>query len=167
MRHSSFCHSKETVRINKALTQASAEPEEPKTRAGNRNVKLLSHAIEAIEARRQHTYFRGEELFQNPRTLERWIGDAPISKPSGSLPYGVQEYAIGIPTKPDTHLHRCVLPQARTSCGYRLKRGTRIGALPHAPTRNSSILIKRVQGQNWRLRRESNRSTVAANNFVR
>jgi len=71
---------KGTVRVNKALTQASAEPEEPKTRAGNRDVKLLSGAIEAIEAQRQHTFFRGEELFQNPRTLERWVGDAPIRK---------------------------------------------------------------------------------------
>jgi integrase len=69
-----------TVRVNKALTQASVEPEEPKTRAGNRDVKLLSGALEAIEAQRQHTYFRGEELFQNPRTLERWVGDAPIRK---------------------------------------------------------------------------------------
>jgi integrase len=69
-----------TVRVNKALTQASVEPEEPKTRAGNRDVKLLSGTLEAIEAQRQHTYFRGEELFQNPRTLERWVGDAPIRK---------------------------------------------------------------------------------------
>ena len=69
-----------TVRVNKALTQASVEPEEPKTRAGNRDVKLLSGALEAIEAQRQHTYLRGEELFQNPRTLERWVGDAPIRK---------------------------------------------------------------------------------------
>ena len=69
-----------TVRVNKALTQASVEPEEPKTRAGNRDVKLLSGALEAIETQRQHTYFRGEELFQNPRTLERWVGDALIRK---------------------------------------------------------------------------------------
>ena len=71
---------KGTVRVNKALTQASAKPEEPKTRAGNRDVKLLSGALEAIDAQRQHTYFKGEELFQNPRTLERWVGDAPIRK---------------------------------------------------------------------------------------
>ena len=71
---------KGTVRVNKAITQASEQPEEPKTRAGNRDVKLLSGALEAIEAQRQHTYFKGDELFQNPRTLERWLGDQPIRK---------------------------------------------------------------------------------------
>jgi len=71
---------KGTVRVNKAITQASVQPEEPKTRAGNRDVKLLSGALEAIEAQRQHTYFKGDELFQNPRTLERWLGDQPIRK---------------------------------------------------------------------------------------
>ena len=71
---------KGTIRVNKALTQASNVPEEPKTRAGDREVKLLAGALEAIEAQRQYTLLKGEELFQNPRTLERWTGDAPIRK---------------------------------------------------------------------------------------
>lgn len=68
------------VRINKALTQHSDEPEDTKTDAGEREVKLLSPALEALKAQKAHTYLAGVEVFQNPRTGERWTGDQPIRK---------------------------------------------------------------------------------------
>lgn len=69
-----------TVRVSKAQTQVSGEAEVPKTAAGRRDVKLLPPALEALEAQKQHTWLKGEEIFQNPRTGERWAGDQPIRK---------------------------------------------------------------------------------------
>ena len=66
--------------VSKALTQSSDQAEEPKTAAGVREVKLLAPALEAIKAQKTHTYLKGEEVFQNPRTGERWTGDQPIRK---------------------------------------------------------------------------------------
>lgn len=71
---------KGVVHVTKALTQAADEPEEPKTVAGNRQVKLLSPALQALEAQKAFTYDQGLEVFQNPRTLERWTGDQPIRR---------------------------------------------------------------------------------------
>lgn len=68
------------VRVNKALTQYSDEPEDTKTDAGEREVKLLAPALEALKAQKPHTYLKGQEVFQNPRTGERWKGDQPIRK---------------------------------------------------------------------------------------
>jgi integrase len=68
------------VRITRALTQHSDEPEKTKTDAGRREVKLLQLAAEALAAQKAHTYLKGEEVFQNPQTLERWTGDQPIRK---------------------------------------------------------------------------------------
>lgn len=69
-----------TVRVSKAQTQVSGEAEVPKTAAGRRDVKLLPPALEALEAQKQHTWLKGQEIFQNPRTGERWAGDQPIRK---------------------------------------------------------------------------------------
>lgn len=68
------------IRVWKALTQASNEPETTKTAAGEREVKLLPKALEAIQSQKAHTFLRGQEIFQNPRTGERWKGDQPIRK---------------------------------------------------------------------------------------
>lgn len=67
------------VRVSRAWTQG-GEPESPKTRAGERDVTLLPPALEALEAQKAHTWLRGAEVFQNPRTGERWAGDQPIRK---------------------------------------------------------------------------------------
>ena len=67
-----------SVFITKALTQAADEPEEPKTLAGEREVDLLPPALEALKRQKSHTYLKGVEIFQNPRTGERWQGDKPI-----------------------------------------------------------------------------------------
>jgi integrase len=52
----------------------------PKTKAGRRTVQLLQPAIDALQAQREHTRLRGEEVFMNPRTGEPWLHDGPIRK---------------------------------------------------------------------------------------
>ena len=66
--------------VDKAMTQKSDEAETTKTISGLREVKLLSPALEAIHAQKQHTYLAGQEVFQNPATGDRWTGDQPIRK---------------------------------------------------------------------------------------
>lgn len=68
------------VMVTKALTQDSDEIEDTKTDAGEREVALLPMAREALVSQKKHTFLKGEEVFQNPRTGERWTGDAPIRK---------------------------------------------------------------------------------------
>lgn len=68
------------ARISRALTQGSEEAEDPKTAAGLRDVKLLPPALEALRLQKAHTFLKGVEVFQNPRTCERWPGDQPIRK---------------------------------------------------------------------------------------
>lgn len=68
------------VRISRALTQAATEAETTKTTSGQREVKLLKPALQALMDQKQHTFLAGLEVFQNPRTGERWAGDGPIRK---------------------------------------------------------------------------------------
>lgn len=68
------------VRVSKAQTQHAESPEAPKTASGRREIKLLDMAMEALTAQKAHTYLAGNEVFQNPQTLERWAGDQPIRK---------------------------------------------------------------------------------------
>ncbi|WP_229423872.1 tyrosine-type recombinase/integrase [Massilia frigida] len=68
------------VVVSRAMTQQSKEAEGTKTDAGNREVKLLAGALEALQAQRQHTWLTGNEVFQNPQTMARWAGDQPIRK---------------------------------------------------------------------------------------
>ncbi len=68
------------VIVNKAQTQHAKQAETTKTPAGRRKIKLLKPALEALTAQKQHTWLKGEEVFQNPRHLERWAGDQPIRK---------------------------------------------------------------------------------------
>lgn len=37
-------------------------------------------ALEALKAQKAFTYLANQEVFQNPRTGERWAGDGPIRK---------------------------------------------------------------------------------------
>ncbi|GGX53232.1 tyrosine-type recombinase/integrase [Undibacterium squillarum] len=66
--------------IDKALTQKATEAETTKTFSGQREVKLLGPALDALNAQKQFTYLAGKEVFQNPATGERWTGDQPIRK---------------------------------------------------------------------------------------
>lgn len=69
------------VRVTKSITQAAkGKAEVTKTAAGKRTIKLLTPALEAVKAQKAHTYLKGEELFQNPRTGKRWQSDQPIRK---------------------------------------------------------------------------------------
>ncbi|AOE63759.1 DUF3596 domain-containing protein [Pseudomonas corrugata] len=72
---------REEVMVSRAMTQASkGKAEITKTAAGRRSVKLLRPAMEALKAQKMHTFLADAEVFQNPRTLERWAGDGPIRK---------------------------------------------------------------------------------------
>ena len=66
------------IKVTKALTQAAAKCEEPKTEASNREIKILEPAMQAIVSQKSYTYLKNKEIFQNPKTGERWIGDRPI-----------------------------------------------------------------------------------------
>ena len=68
------------IDISKVLTQSSKKFEVPKTSAGKRKVKLLMPALAALENQKQFTIAKHLEIFQNPRTLERWTGDQSIRK---------------------------------------------------------------------------------------
>jgi len=65
-----------TVRRAKVRKRVKA----PKTKAGRRQVTLLAPAREALEAQRQYSQLRGEEVFLNPRTGEAWEHDGPVRK---------------------------------------------------------------------------------------
>lgn len=72
---------REEVMVSRAMTQAArGQAEVTKTAAGRRSVKLLRPAMEALKAQKAHTFLADAEVFQNPRTLERWTGDGPIRK---------------------------------------------------------------------------------------
>lgn len=68
------------IKIKKSLTQASSDFEQPKTRAGNRDVKILAPAMEALNNQKQFILLANKEIFQNPRTGKRWTGDQAIRK---------------------------------------------------------------------------------------
>ncbi|MEI4521196.1 Arm DNA-binding domain-containing protein [Pseudomonas sp. CCNWLW23] len=72
---------REEAMVSRAMTQAGkGKAETTKTAAGRRSVKLLRPAMEALKAQKAHTFLADAEVFQNPRTLERWAGDGPIRK---------------------------------------------------------------------------------------
>ena len=52
----------------------------PKTLAGERDVKLLPGAIEALEAQKAHSFLAGGQIFLNPRTGKPWETDQQIRK---------------------------------------------------------------------------------------
>ena len=69
------------VHVSRAMTQASSgKAEVTKTVTGKRSIKLLAPAIAALTAQKAYTYLAYAEVFQNPRTGERWTGDQPIRK---------------------------------------------------------------------------------------
>lgn len=52
----------------------------PKTSAGEREVKLLPHAIDALQAQRQFSLLRNAQIFLCPRTGAPWTTDQQIRK---------------------------------------------------------------------------------------
>jgi integrase len=68
------------VKVSRALTQKSKAAEGTKTAAGRREIKLLQPAVDALQSQKQHTWLKGQEIFQNPNSGERWTGDQAIRK---------------------------------------------------------------------------------------
>lgn len=52
----------------------------PKTLAGERDVKLLSGALSALENQKTFSFLQGKEIFLNPRTNAPWETDAQIRR---------------------------------------------------------------------------------------
>jgi integrase len=71
---------KEVIKINRARTQAAGKPETTKTKAGEREVKLLPPALDAIFDQKKYTFLEGKQIFYNPRTDKPWTGDQPIRR---------------------------------------------------------------------------------------
>lgn len=69
-----------TVKISRAFTQAANKAESPKTISGNRTIKLLGPALDALTNQKKHTFLLNGIVFNNPRTDQPWEGDAPIRK---------------------------------------------------------------------------------------
>ncbi len=51
-----------------------------KTKSGERAVKLLPPALDALKAQKTHSLLRGTQVFHNPLTGEPWIDDQQIRK---------------------------------------------------------------------------------------
>lgn len=68
------------VVINKALTNAADEPEDTKTRAGRRSVKLLTPALDALKAQKSISLLQGGPIFVSHISGQRWTGDQQIRK---------------------------------------------------------------------------------------
>lgn len=68
------------IYVRRAKTQKANEAEPTKTAAGQRAVKLLPMALEALRGQEEHTYLLRGEIFHNPRTNEPWTGDQAIRK---------------------------------------------------------------------------------------
>lgn len=71
-------YGKNVIRITKAKTAAAEAPEQPKTAAGTRVVKLLLPAKAALHAQRQYTILQNKTIFTNPKTGKPWTGDKQI-----------------------------------------------------------------------------------------
>lgn len=70
-----------TILIIRGQTQAAEEPEAPKTRAGRRELKILSPAMAALTNQKPHSFLHnGDRVFLNPRTGAPWIGDQAIRR---------------------------------------------------------------------------------------
>ncbi len=69
---------KGTVRINKAKPRKATHIKRPKTKSGVRQVKLFPDALQALNAQKDHTLLTGDQIFNNPNTLEPWNGDGAI-----------------------------------------------------------------------------------------
>lgn len=66
------------VRVRRAMTRAADEPEDPKTRRGARDVKILPAALRALIAQKAHTFMADQYVFHDPRYGQPWDGDQSI-----------------------------------------------------------------------------------------
>jgi integrase len=68
----------EIVRVRRACVLKKTK--KPKTASGERDVKLLPLALEALKAQKRYTFLANERIFCNPRTSSPWETDAQIRK---------------------------------------------------------------------------------------
>lgn len=68
------------ARINKAKTQFADEPETPKTKKSERDIKLLAPALAALTRQKSHSFIEGGAIFRDPRTGKAWEGDEGIRR---------------------------------------------------------------------------------------
>lgn len=68
------------INVDKGLTQAADEAEPPKTVAGERFIKMLAPAREALMRQKAHTFIEDNLVFHDPRYGIGWTGDQPIRK---------------------------------------------------------------------------------------
>jgi len=72
---------KEIILVQRAKTYFAKSPEKTKTRAGHREVKLLSPALQALRSQKELSYSApkaSDSIFLNPRTGLPWEGDPII-----------------------------------------------------------------------------------------
>lgn len=66
------------VRVRRAIVNKNSK--QPKTKAGERDVKLLPPALEALLNQKQFTFLAGGRVFNNPITNKPWETDAQIRR---------------------------------------------------------------------------------------
>lgn len=68
------------IRVDRAKTTYAKSPESTKTKAGQREVKILAPTLEALEEQKKLTGKAGKHVFLNPFDEKPWRGDSPIRK---------------------------------------------------------------------------------------
>lgn len=71
---------KNLANVERAKTQYALKDETTKTIAGERQVKLLFPALQALLAQKELTFTAGQHIFLNPYDELPWKGDDPIRK---------------------------------------------------------------------------------------
>jgi integrase len=69
-----------TALIQRAKTQSAKTAETTKTKSGERELKLLAPALDALIQQKQHTFLKRGIVFNNPMTNLPWAGDQPIRR---------------------------------------------------------------------------------------
>jgi integrase len=69
---------KGVVMVRRAKTKTSAEPEDTKTKAGRRAVKLLPSALAALEAQKPYTLLANKQIWHDPRYNKPWADSQAI-----------------------------------------------------------------------------------------
>ncbi len=66
------------VRVRRAIVNKNTK--QPKTKSGERDVKLFPPSLEALINQKQFTFSTGEKVFSNPNTNKPWETDAQIRR---------------------------------------------------------------------------------------
>lgn len=68
----------ELVRVRRAIVNKNSK--QPKTKSGERDVKLFPPSLEALLDQKQFTFLAGSKVFNNPNTNKAWETDAQIRR---------------------------------------------------------------------------------------